>query len=164
MFSMELGPLPLETLLRMFETGQLASDDVVRRGACGPWQAIEQVAEFSVFFKEAKSPEASTRAEPRSNTIELQDEWHYQLDRRTHGPFPLRALLELVGASGDTASDVLVRRGNDGPWTPFHSLAGTSRSGPAIQSSPTCSTAVMGSRQPSSVADAQLSNTSWNHR
>jgi hypothetical protein len=77
---------------------------------------------------------------PQPNAAADREMWCYQVDGRVHGPAPLDAIVELIAASGDTASEVLVRRGNDGPWIAFHSLPGMSGSrGPDARSASNCS-------------------------
>ena len=72
---------------------------------------------------------------------------------QTHGPCRVDALQKLIGASGDTASDVLVGRTGDGPWGPFYSLPGTSRPpGPVIPSALSCSPAAPGPLEPAWAA------------
>jgi len=47
------------------------------------------------------------------------EEWYYELDGRTHGPMRYSDLEELLGRSGETASQVRVRKGADGHWSAF---------------------------------------------
>jgi hypothetical protein len=143
-FGMEFGPLRLETLHQMVQMGQLAADDVVRCGTNGRWQSVGQKADLSVFLnlKWNESSEKLPAAGPLWKAVELPEEWYYQVDDRTRGPLTLDAIRELIGTSGETASDVLVRRGADGPWMNCYSLPGIScLSGPVIQRESTRSAA-----------------------
>jgi hypothetical protein len=57
------------------------------------------------------------------------EEWYYELDGRTHGPMSRTDLEDLLNRGGETAAEVRVRQGAEGPWTPFRSpslAAGTS--------------------------------------
>jgi hypothetical protein len=127
-FDTEFGPLPLEVLRRMVETGQLASDDLVRTGATGSWQAVRDLAEVRTLLRGAKSPERSPSATGlRPIRVQPSDRWYYQFDGRARGPLTLATLQELIASSGDTAFDVVVRQGDDAAWVPFCSLPGMSR-------------------------------------
>jgi hypothetical protein len=64
------------------------------------------------------------------------EEWYYELDGRTHGPLPRTDLEDLLNRSGDTADDVRVRRGPDGPWIPFRSTSMRDRPSVASFSKP----------------------------
>jgi hypothetical protein len=56
------------------------------------------------------------------------EEWYYELDGRAHGPMRWSDLEELLGGAGETASQVRVRKGADGPWSTFRSGAQTTSS------------------------------------
>jgi hypothetical protein len=58
---------------------------------------------------------------PKDPQIPPGEEWYYELDGRSHGPISWTDLEELLNRSGETAFDVRVRRGVDGPWTQFRS-------------------------------------------
>jgi hypothetical protein len=49
------------------------------------------------------------------------EEWYYEIDGRSHGPLSRTDLEELLSRSGETAAEVRIRQGADGPWTPFRS-------------------------------------------
>lgn len=49
------------------------------------------------------------------------EEWYYELDDRTRGPLSQSDLEDLLNRSGETASEVRVRQGPNGPWHPFRS-------------------------------------------
>jgi hypothetical protein len=63
------------------------------------------------------------------------EEWYYELDGRAHGPMRWRDLDELLRAAGETASQVRVRKGADGPWSAFRSGAQTAPAPAASASS-----------------------------
>lgn len=134
-FGTEFGPMPLEILRRMVETEQLASDDLVRPGATGSWQAVRDLAEVRMLLSGAKSPERSPSATGlRTIRVQPSNRWYYQIDGRARGPLTLAALQELIASSGDTAFDVVVRQGDNATWVPFCSLPGMSRArGPATR-------------------------------
>jgi hypothetical protein len=52
----------------------------------------------------------------------LTDQWYYRLDARQHGPFTLAALQELIGSSGETAEQVVVRSAGGDDWMPFYAV------------------------------------------
>jgi hypothetical protein len=58
---------------------------------------------------------------PKDVQIPPGEEWYYELDGRAHGPLSRSDLEELLNRSGETASEARVRRGADGPWSPFQS-------------------------------------------
>jgi hypothetical protein len=125
-FGTEFGPLPVEMVRRMIETEQLGSDDAVRCGKTGPWQMVQQITEFRALLKALNQLAKPTSPEYLPKIVEPKDDWYYRLDGREHGPFALDALQQLIGTSGDTVSDVLIRQGNDGTWGPYYSLPGMS--------------------------------------
>jgi hypothetical protein len=136
-FGTEFGPLPVAMLRRMIETEQLGSDDAVRCGKTGPWQMVRQITEFRTLLKGLNQPAKPTSPEFLPKIIEPKDDWYYRLDGREHGPFTLDALQQLIGTSGDTVSDVLIRQGKDERWGAYYSLPGMSPSPePVIASSP----------------------------
>ena len=49
----------------------------------------------------------------------LPDQWYYELGGRVHGPVSRTILEDLLERSGDTALDVRIRLGIDGPWTRY---------------------------------------------
>ncbi len=49
------------------------------------------------------------------------EEWYYELDGRAHGPMRWSDLEELLGSSGETASQIRIRKGADGAWSAFRS-------------------------------------------
>jgi hypothetical protein len=51
------------------------------------------------------------------------DRWFYRLDGREHGPFRLAELQELIGPSGQTAGQVVVRRDGGNEWIGFYDVA-----------------------------------------
>jgi len=53
------------------------------------------------------------------------EEWYYELDGRTHGPMRWSDLEEMLSRAGETAAQVRVRKGADGPWSAFRSGAQT---------------------------------------
>jgi hypothetical protein len=63
---------------------------------------------------------------PKDPHIPPGEEWYYELDGRSHGPISWTDLEELLNRSGETAFEVRVRRGVDGPWTQFRSASGAS--------------------------------------
>jgi len=60
---------------------------------------------------------------PNNAPIPPGEEWYYELDGRSHGPISWIDLEELLNRSGETALEVRVRRGADGPWTQFRSAS-----------------------------------------
>jgi hypothetical protein len=64
----------------------------------------------------------------KDETVPPGDEWYYEVDGRTHGPFRWSALEELLGCSGDTAAEARIRKGKEGDWTPFRSGGASARS------------------------------------
>jgi hypothetical protein len=69
---------------------------------------------------------------PKPAPIPPGEEWYYELDGRTHGPLSRSDLEDLLSRSGETASLVRVRRGADGPWTPYRSAAAPTPSASSI--------------------------------
>ncbi|HET6325712.1 MAG TPA: hypothetical protein VFG04_13620 [Planctomycetaceae bacterium] len=61
----------------------------------------------------------ATNVYPRDAPIPPGEAWYYELDGRTHGPISWTDLEELLNRSGETALEVRVRKGEDGPWTQF---------------------------------------------
>jgi hypothetical protein len=61
---------------------------------------------------------------PNDAPIPAGQEWYYELDGRSHGPISWADLEELLNRSGETALEVRVRQGADGPWTQFRSQSG----------------------------------------
>jgi hypothetical protein len=59
----------------------------------------------------------------KDEPIPAGEEWYYELDGRAHGPMRWSDLEELLGRAGETASQVRVRKGADGPWSAFRSGA-----------------------------------------
>jgi hypothetical protein len=51
------------------------------------------------------------------------EEWYYELEGRTHGALSRSDLEDLLDRSGETAAEVRVRQGPNGPWMPFRSAA-----------------------------------------
>jgi hypothetical protein len=51
------------------------------------------------------------------------EEWYYELGGRTHGPLRRSDLEDLLNRAGETAGEVRVRQGSDGPWKPFQTPA-----------------------------------------
>jgi hypothetical protein len=64
----------------------------------------------------------------KDETIPPGEEWYYEVDGRAHGPFRWSALEELLGCSGETAAEARIRKGKEGDWTPFRSVAASTRS------------------------------------
>jgi hypothetical protein len=62
-----------------------------------------------------------------------ESEWFYELDGRTHGPLSRAALDDLLERCGETAVEVRVRKGPEGPWLPYrgHAAVPTQESGAA---------------------------------
>jgi hypothetical protein len=59
----------------------------------------------------------------RDDDIPAGEEWYYELDGRAHGPMRWSDLEELLGRAGETAAQIRVRQGADGPWSAFRSDA-----------------------------------------
>jgi hypothetical protein len=134
-FGTEFGPLPADALRRMVETEQLAAVDLVRSGPNSSWQALREIPEFRALLK-GPDPQGKSLAAASlpPKPVQRPDEWYYQVDGKNHGPLMRAALEELIGSSGDTAEDVIVRHGDDGAWVPFFSLPGAFQSrGPVIR-------------------------------
>lgn len=77
------------------------------------------------------SPSSSplaTNVYPKDAPIPPGEAWYYELDGRSHGPISWTDLEELLSRSGETALEVRVRRGVDGPWTQFRAAPGASGS------------------------------------
>jgi hypothetical protein len=121
-FGIELGPLSADDVRRMVETGQLTAEDLVRVGSGAPWRSVRETAELRMLLKERGELPTSTADSAYSE--EPPDEWYYRLDGRAHGALTLAALVDLIGTSGDTAQEVVVRHGAEGAWIPFNSLPG----------------------------------------
>jgi hypothetical protein len=64
---------------------------------------------------------------PKDVPLPPGEEWYYQLDGRVHGPMSRSDLEDLLDRSGETASDVHVRQGATGSWSPFRSASPASR-------------------------------------
>jgi hypothetical protein len=60
---------------------------------------------------------------PNPAPIPSGEEWYYELDGRTHGPLSRSDLEDLLDRSGETASEVRVRQGPGGLWSPFRPAA-----------------------------------------
>jgi hypothetical protein len=75
-----------------------------------------------------------TNVYPKDTPIPPGEEWYYELDGRAHGPLSRNDLEDLLNRSGETASEVRVRRGLDGSWNAFR--IATSASGTAGATSP----------------------------
>jgi hypothetical protein len=60
---------------------------------------------------------------PKDATIPPGEEWYYEIDGRAHGPLSRTDLEELLNRGGETASEIRVRQGTDGPWSPFSSAS-----------------------------------------
>jgi hypothetical protein len=76
----------------------------------------------------------ATNVYPKDTPIPPGAEWYYELDGRAHGPLSRSDLEDLLNRSGETASEVRVRRGLDGPWKAFQiesSSAGTAGATPS---------------------------------
>jgi hypothetical protein len=58
---------------------------------------------------------------PNDARIPPDEEWFYELDDRARGALSRSDLEELLNRSGETASEVRVRQGVDGRWSPFQS-------------------------------------------
>jgi hypothetical protein len=58
---------------------------------------------------------------PKDEPIPPGEEGYYELDGRVHGSMRWSDLEELLGGSGETAAQVRVRKGADGPWSAFRS-------------------------------------------
>ena len=56
------------------------------------------------------------------------EEWYYEIAGRTHGPLAQSELEEMLSHSGETALDVRIRKGADGPWTFYRPVANSRRS------------------------------------
>jgi hypothetical protein len=131
-FGMEFGPLPGETVRRMVQTEQLTADDLVRASSGGGWRAVRDETGLRMLLKGGASRPGPTRA-LHSHVLEQSCvEWYYKFEGRAHGPLTLADLVDLIGASGDTAHDVIVRRGPEGSWMPAESLPGMPRPRTAI--------------------------------
>jgi hypothetical protein len=76
----------------------------------------------------------ATNVYPKDTPIPPGEEWYYELDGRAHGPLSGSDLEDLLNRSGETASEVRVRRGLDGSWNAFR--IATSASGTAGVTSP----------------------------
>jgi hypothetical protein len=61
----------------------------------------------------------ATKVYPKDTPIPPGEEWYYELDGRAHGPLSRADLEDLLNGSGETASQVRVRRGLNGPWHAF---------------------------------------------
>jgi hypothetical protein len=65
------------------------------------------------------------------------EEWYYEIAGRTHGPLAQGELEELLSHGGETALDVRIRKGADGPWTvyrpPTNSVAQAPELSPELQ-------------------------------
>jgi hypothetical protein len=72
---------------------------------------------------------------PKDVPIPPGEEWYYELDGRTHGPLSRGDLEELLSRCGETASDIRVRQGKDGAWSPFR--PGGQRSSSSAPTAPT---------------------------
>jgi hypothetical protein len=70
---------------------------------------------------------------PNDAPIPPGEEWFYQLDGRVHGPLTRADLEELLNGSGETALQVRVRQGTDGPWRPFRTASVAPASFPMSQ-------------------------------
>jgi hypothetical protein len=57
----------------------------------------------------------------KDEPLPVGEEWYYELDGRAHGPMRWSELQELIGNAGETAMQVRVRKGADGPWLAFRS-------------------------------------------
>jgi hypothetical protein len=62
------------------------------------------------------------------------EQWYYQLDGRAHGPLSRSDLEDLLNRSGETASEVCVRQGTDGPWHPYRMPTAAAARDPALTS------------------------------
>jgi hypothetical protein len=68
----------------------------------------------------------ATNVYPKDKPIPPGEEWYYELDGRAHGPLSRGDLEDLLNRSGETASQVRVRRGLNGPWHGFRIASSTS--------------------------------------
>jgi hypothetical protein len=122
-FGTDLGPMPFEALRWMVESEQLEAGDLVRHCTTGPWHTVGDVAELRSLVKGFNSPEKGlAKTDPETKPVPPSDEWYYRLDGREHGPFTFAALQDLIGSSGETASDVFLRHALDGNWVSFFAL------------------------------------------
>ncbi len=140
LFGAEFGPLPFQAVVRMVQTEQLGPDDVLRSGRAGLWRAVRDIVEFRPYLTISESPQGLRATKSQPSALEQESQWYYQLDGKTHGPMTLQTLLELVGTSGETASDVLVRAEDDDQWKPYQSIPGVPRaSAVCVRTNLTCS-------------------------
>jgi hypothetical protein len=61
----------------------------------------------------------ATNVYPKDTPIPPGGEWYYELGGRAHGPLSRGDLEDLLNPSGETASEVRVRHGLNGPWKAF---------------------------------------------
>jgi hypothetical protein len=111
----------------MVKSGQLGPEDRVHSSDTCFWQAVRGVAALQPLLATAGQTAKSARGSDQQPRVSsLADEWHYRLDEREHGPFTLAALQDLIGSSGQTAEQVLVRRVGGDEWIPFWELPANS--------------------------------------
>jgi hypothetical protein len=72
---------------------------------------------------------------PKDAPIPPGEEWFYELDGRVHGPLSRADLEELLNGSGETALQVRVRQGAEGPWHPFRTASAAPATLPTPQPS-----------------------------
>lgn len=123
LFDTELGPLSFATLCAMIKSGQVGPDDQVRASDACYWQPACGVAALeSVLDIDGNAAKNAGAAGQSTTNDPAPDQWLYRLDDREHGPFKLAALQELIGSSGQTAEQIVVRRAGSEEWIPFYQL------------------------------------------
>jgi hypothetical protein len=122
-FDTELGPLTFATLCEMIKTGQVGPDDQVRASDACFWQPACRVSVLqSVLAVDGDAAKNDGVFVELTTNAPLPDEWFYRLDDRERGPFKFAVLQELIGSSGQTAEQVVIRQAGSDEWTPFYQL------------------------------------------
>jgi len=114
---LELGPLPITTLIAMIERGELGADDVLRPTPTATWRRASEVPALRQAIERYQGTTGSEVSAAQKAT--KPDEWYYEIDGLAHGPLRRAELDEFLSPSGESALNIRIRQGRDGDWQPF---------------------------------------------
>lgn len=110
-FGQEFGPVPLNELKQLAESGTIAEGDEVRQEYSDQWKGAETVQDLAIqttATAESPSDEAVT-AQP------IADEWYCRFNGQEFGPLRFQEVVDFTKGSQLTANDE-VRFGVSGKW------------------------------------------------
>ena len=106
LFGEEFGPVSLDELHQIVQTGLISAEDEVRSETASQWQNADRIPEL-----DSDASDSSSRAAPPSPT----DEWFCRIDALELGPLQF-AVLEIFAKSGQLTVDDVVKHGINGNW------------------------------------------------